>query len=191
MENNSSQLVQKLEAVLFYLAEPVKLSFLLKSLDVKKEDLDNAINELKEVLKERGLRLVENDSEIVLATAPEFSSLIEKIIKEERERDLGRAGIETLAIIAYKGPVTKKEIEYIRGVNSQYALRNLLLRGLVERKASQKDERMIVYTLTGDAVRHLGLTNISDLPEYKNIRGELEVEKEAIENSETDEEYGD
>jgi segregation and condensation protein B len=106
--------------------------------------------------------------------------LIEKIIKEERERDLGRAGIETLAIIAYKGPVSKKEIEYIRGVNSQFALRNLLLRGLVERKASSWDERVIVYSITADALRHLGLGSITELPEYMDVRKQLEVETEDV-----------
>jgi segregation and condensation protein B len=178
MEKVSPQLVRQLEAVLFYLAEPVKINFLAKTLEVSKADLENAVLELKAILENRGLRVVQNEDEIVLVTAPELAETIEKLIKEERERDLGRAGIETLTIVAYKGPVTKKEIEYIRGVNSQYALRNLLLRGLVERKASQKDERMIVYTLTGDAIRFLGLTKISELPEYDKFKKELEIVEE-------------
>lgn len=179
-------LEQKIEAILFYLAEPTKIDFLAKTLEVKKAELESALKNLEELLKERGLRLVTNDGEVTLSTAPELGGLIEKIIKEERERDLGRAGIETLSIIAYKGPVSKKEIEYIRGVNSQYALRNLLLRGLVERKSSKDDERVVVYNITLDTLRFLGLSQISDLPEYQGLQKQLEVAEE----TETQEEDG-
>ncbi len=182
---DSREIINKIEAILFYTAEPVSMSFLVKTLEVKKETVLEALKNLSESLLSRGTRLLQNENEVSLVTAPEHSSLIEKIIKEERERDLGRAGIETLSIIAYKGPVTKKEIEYIRGVNSQYALRNLLLRGLVERKTSQSDERMIVYNITTDTVRFLGLKSINELPEYDDVRKQLEVEN--IESTETEE----
>jgi segregation and condensation protein B len=170
-------LSKKIEAILFYSSEPVSVNFLVKILDAKKEEVSQAITELKDRLSGSGIRILEANNEYSLVTAPEFATLIEKMIKEEREKDLGRAGIETLSIIAYKGPVTKKEIEYIRGVNSQYALRNLLLRGLVERKVSQNDERMIVYNITGETIRFLGLSSIEDLPEYKESRAQLEEVK--------------
>lgn len=168
-------LVNKIEAIVFYLAEPVSVTFLVKTLEVSKEEVLSAIDELKVSLEKRGLRLVSNNEEVSLVTAPDLSDLIEKITKEERERDLGRAGVETLAIIAYKGPVSKKEIEYIRGVNSQYALRNLLLRGLVERKESKTDNRVVVYSITSDTLRYLGISSISELPEYEDITKQLEV----------------
>ena len=104
------------------------------------------------------------------------------MVKEERERDLGRAGIETLSIVAYKGPVSKKEIEYIRGVNSQYALRSLLLRGLIERKNNETGERGVGYNITGDALRFLGLSRVGDLPEYEEIKKQLEVVEEKEED---------
>lgn len=173
--NEMEDLEKKIEAVLFYLAEPVKISFLAKTLEVKEKELHEAILNLDKNLENRGIRIVSHNGEISLTTHPDFGPLIDKIIKEERERDLGRAGIETLTIIAYKGPVTKKEIEYIRGVNSQYAIRNLLLRGLIERNVSRDDERMVVYTVTSDTIRFLGLQNISELPEYMEMRNELEV----------------
>src|SRR5581483_4248097 len=165
------ELQQKIEAILFYSGEPVSLDFLEKTLSVSKKEIENVVGELKESLKNRGIRLVEHNNVVSLVTAPEFSDVIEKIIKEERERDFGRAGIETLAIVAYKGPVNRKEIEYIRGVNCQFVLRNLLLRGLVER-----NDRL--YSITSDAVRFLGLSNIAELPEYQKIRRELEVKEE-------------
>ncbi|KND47584.1 MAG: segregation and condensation protein B [Parcubacteria bacterium C7867-006] len=185
----SSELIKQIEAVLFYLAEPVKIDFLAKTLEVSKKEIEAGLKELEENLKNRGVRIVNHNDEIVLTTAPELAPLIEKIIKEERERDLGRAGIETLSIIAYKGPVSKKEIEYIRGVNSQFALRNLLLRGLVERKASTWDERVIVYSITADTLRYLGLSRIDELPEYGEVRKQLEIE-EAEEVEETENENG-
>ena len=173
-----NDLISKIEAILFYLAEPVSVNFLVKLLEVSKGEVIEAIGELGMSLEKRGMRAIYHDDEVTLVTAPEYSELIEKIIKEERERDLGRAGIETLSIIAYKGPVSKKEIEYIRGVNSQYALRNLLLRGLVEKKVSPIDSRVIVYSITADTLRYLGLSHISDLPEYEETRKQLETEEE-------------
>ena len=170
-----SQLVNQIEAVLFYLAEPVPINFLSKTLEVSKREIMTAVGELGLSLEKRGLRIVYHDDEVTLVTAPEYSQLIEKIVKEERERDLGRAGIETLSIIAYKGPVSKKEIEYIRGVNSQWVLRSLLLRGLVEKKNSHLDERVVVYSVTGDTLRHLGLSHITELPEYEDVKKQLEV----------------
>jgi segregation and condensation protein B len=184
-------LVQKIEAILFYLAEPVEVNFLTKTLEVNKKDILAGVEELAEILKTRGLRLTVHDEEVTLVTAPEFAKTIEKIIKEERERDLGRAGIETLAIVAYKGPVSKKEIEYIRGVNSQWALRSLLLRGLVEKKAAKGDERVVVYTVTSDALRHLGLGKISDLPEYAETQKQLEVAEETEEITDESKEDGE
>ncbi len=169
----TDNLISKIEAILFYLAEPVSIDFLSKTLEISKKEVVSAVEELKTVLNERGVRLVGHDEEVSLVTAPEFSELIEKIIKEERDRDLGRAGVETLAIITYKGPVSKKEIEYIRGVNCQYALRGLLLRGLVEKKESRDDGRSVVYSITGDTLRFLGLSNIKELPEYDDVKKEL------------------
>lgn len=169
------EISKKIEAILFYSGEPVGLAFLSKVLGVKKEGVIEGVKVLGIRLQDSGLRLLESGEEYSLVTAPEHSELIEKLIKEEREKDLGRAGIETLTIIAYKGPISKKEIEYIRGVNSQYALRNLLLRGLVERKASQADERMIEYSVTADTLRFLGLTKVSDLPEYEESRRAVET----------------
>lgn len=179
--------LKKLEAILFYTAEPVSVKFLSKILEISKDEIMSAIGELGILLTNRGLRLVYHNDEVMLVTAPEFSEIIEKIIKEERERDLGRAGIETLSIVAYKGPVSKKEIEYIRGVNCQFVLRNLLLRGLVEKKASLNDERVVQYSITADTLRYLGLGHISELPEYEEMQTKLNInEAEMKEETEKD-----
>ncbi len=174
-------LEKQIEAILFYTGEPVKISFLAKTLEVKIDAIREALQNLVTSLENRGLKMVEHNEEVSLVTSPELAPLIEKIIKEERERELGRVGLETLTIVAYKGPISKKEIEYIRGVNSQYAIRNLLLRGLIERNGV---DGRVVYTVTSDTIRFLGLTKISDLPEYAEMNKSLEVADETTDEVE-------
>jgi len=176
------ELEKQIEAILFYTAEPVKVSFLAKTLEVKTGEVEKALHVLSQSLETRGIKMIQHENEVSLVTSPELAPLIEKIIKEERERDLGRAGIETLTIIAYKGPITKKEIEYIRGVNSQYALRSLLLRGLVERNSGVDGK--VVYNVTSDTIRFLGLKSIKDLPEFEEVTSELEVLEDLKEETE-------
>jgi len=137
------------------------------------KEVVEALLELKTLLKGRGVQLMENGSEVLLATAPEMSELIENIRKEELTRDLGRAGAETLAIVLYQGASTRADIDYIRGVNSTFILRNLLIRGLLERISNPKDQRSFVYKPTFDLLAHLGVRTIEELPDYQAVRTEL------------------
>jgi segregation and condensation protein B len=177
MEKTTHDINNKIEAILFYLAEPVDIAYLVKILGVSKDEMEKAIVELKESLSQRGIRLVEHDNTISLVTAPASSDIIDTVIKNERERELGRAGIETLSIVAYKGPISRKEIEYIRGVNSQFALRNLLLRGLIEKQNKEGNDRVMLYTITMDTLLHLGLSSVTELPEYTAVHTELSAEQ--------------
>jgi segregation and condensation protein B len=99
--------------------------------------------------------------------------LIEKIVKDELSKDLSTASLETLAVVIYKGPVTRKEIEYIRGVNVSFSLRNLLLRGLIEKVSSKLDERIFLYTPSIDALKYLGVTSVKELPGYEEVVRQL------------------
>jgi segregation and condensation protein B len=101
--------------------------------------------------------------------------------KEDLNKDLSPASLETLSIIAYKGLVTRKEIEYIRGVNSSFSLRALLMRGLIERESSQLDERIFLYKPSTEMLRYMGIKRIEDLPEWKSVQTEIkkiEVQEE-------------
>jgi len=180
---NTEQLEQKIEAILFYTAEAVEEKRLLAITDATEEELAGAILSLSEKLKTRGVRLVQHRGTVILVTAPEMSDVLEKMIKEERESPLGKASIETLSIIAYKGPVIKKEIEYIRGVNSDYAIRTLLLRGLIEKGNNETEARSSVYTVTTETLLHLGIQSVTELPEYTEKHKELEVYKKQIEET--------
>lgn len=112
-------------------------------------------------------------------THPDQSALIEKFQKEELSRDLGRAGLETLAVIAYRGPISRREIDQIRGVNSGFILRTLLIRGLIERVESASGERSFTYQPTLKLLQYLGVTQREDLPEFKTAFKELQEFVEA------------
>ncbi len=164
---------QLLEALLFYRAEPVRLRELMALLGTNEEETRHALATLKESLGGRGVRLLETNDTFELVTAPEASALIESLRREELTRDLGKAGAETLAIILYRGPVSRAEIDFIRGVNSTFILRNLLIRGLVERRAHEKGGRGTYYGPTAELLKYLGITSIEALPDYVQVREEV------------------
>ena len=168
------KLESQIEALLFWKAEPVsikKLAVLLKS---KEEEISIGIAFLRESLKNRGITLVEHDDEITLGTAKESSQLIESLIKEELTRDIGKAGLETLSIILYQGPLSRAEIDYIRGVNSQFILRNLLVRGLIERVDNPKDQRSFLYKPTLELLAFLGVSRVEDIPDFETVKRDIE-----------------
>src|SRR3989344_1010444 len=129
---------KKIEAILFWKGEPVSLKRLQDILKVSKEEILEAVANLKENLANRGITLQEKDNEITLGTAPELSKLIEDLQKEELNKELSKASLETLSIVLYKNGVSRAEIDYIRGVNSSFTLRALSVRGLIERIVDPK-----------------------------------------------------
>lgn len=182
-----------IEGVLFYKSEPVLKAELAQLFGVPDADIATAVTSLRTQLASRGIALVETDTEVQLTTAPEMSELIANIRKEDLKRDIGKAGAETLAIILYRGPLTRAEVDFIRGVNSTFVLRNLLMRGLIERIPNPNDQRSYQYTSTPALLAHLGVTHKSELPNYVEIMNELdtyEKEHHASEASST-EDVGD
>lgn len=160
-------LESRIEAVLFWKAEPLTVKKLAEILDEDEEDVSSALKDLEKNLEGRGVSLISWENEYALTTAPGVSTLIESLTKEELVKDLGKAGLETLSIILYKGPVTRADIDYIRGVNSAFILRNLSIRGLVVKENN-------VYRPTVDLLAHLGIKSISDLPNVSEIKSEIE-----------------
>ncbi len=167
-------LPQKIEAVLFWKAEPVSFRKLATLLDTDIGAVKAGVDQLEQALKGRGVTLVQTDEEISLGTAKELSPLIEKLTKDELTKDLGKAGLETLSIVLYQGPISRSNLDYIRGVNSQFILRSLLIRGLVERVDNPEDSRSFLYKPTLALLSHLGISKITDLPEYEQVRSEIE-----------------
>lgn len=164
----------QLEAALFFRGEPITIKKLSAFVEKSEEEVLTALEILENRLKNGGLRLIRRDNEVMITTAPSASPLIEKMTKEELVRDLGKAGLETLSIVLYKGPISRREIDYIRGVNSTFILRNLQIRGLVEKAINENDQRSFLYKPTFELLSFLGVSKIEDLPEYIDIKKELE-----------------
>lgn len=170
----SMELEQQIEAVLFYKAKPVAISWLLKFCETDAEALGNALVSLQQTLEGRGLRLIVSDNkEVQLVTAPELSDVIEKIRRDDLKRDIGNAGAETLAVILYRGPISRAEIDRIRGVNSSFILRNLQIRGLIERTGSENG-RGYRYQTTPSLLAHLGVAQKEALPGYATVASALD-----------------
>lgn len=166
-------LEQKLEAVLFHKGEPEKRRVLEKVLGVSGEELDAAAHLLFSSLATRGIRLLMVQDELELVTAPECSELIAALKKSELTRDLGKAGAETLAIVLYRGPLTRAHLDYVRGVNSSFIVRNLEVRGLIERVPNPDNTRQTLLAATPLLLKHLGVTTPEELPDHGTILAEL------------------
>jgi segregation and condensation protein B len=163
-------LEQKIEAILFYKNEPLEMKKLSQLLEEKESEVREALQNLSKSLENRGICLVMTENEVGLATAPEISGFIEQIAKDEMSREIGKAGLETLAIILYNGPLSRREIDYVRGVNSTFILRNLCIRGLVEREPDPKDQRIFRYKGSLSLLSHLGIKTIKELPEFEEFK---------------------
>ena len=174
IDMNENELDSQIEAILFWKGEPVKIKKLAESLGKSEDEIKAGLETLKEKIKGRGVELIFKDDEVMLGTASQYSALIEKLTKDELVRDLGKAGLETISIIAYKGPISRAEIDYIRGVQSNFILRNLQIRGLVEKVTDEKDQRRFLYRPTFELLSFLGVSKIEDLPEYEKVKTELE-----------------
>ncbi len=166
-------LEEKLEALLFWRAEPQRVKKLAETLAVDEPAIQSGLESLAGKLSSRGVRLVVKDDEVTLGTAPELGELLERLAKEELSADLGRAGLETLTIVLYRGPVAKSEIDYLRGVNSSFTLRHLLIRGLIEKKVNPGDGRSVLYQPTFELMSLLGLVRLDELPEYEVIKKQI------------------
>ncbi len=167
---------KQIEALLFVSGEGMNIHSLTAHIKKNDQEIEAALAELKEHLRaHHALDLLENNGKVGIVTAPSVSKLVEDLAKEELAGELTRAALETLAVIAYKGPLKKSEIDYIRGVNSSFMLRNLLIRGLVERTRDAKDSRSFIYRASDDFLKYLGLTSLADLPEYGAFAEKLDA----------------
>ncbi|HPS21636.1 MAG TPA: SMC-Scp complex subunit ScpB [Candidatus Paceibacterota bacterium] len=193
---NTEKLAQKIEAILFFKGEPVTIDKLLSILKVSREELAEAIISLNSKLADRGIVLMEKENELALGTNPEFSDLISDLQKEELNKELSKSSLETLSIVLYKNGASRADIDYIRGVNSSFILRALVIRGLVEKIVDKKDSRRYIYKPSFELLSYLGVKSVEELPNYgelnisledaaKNIEDELK-EEENIEKSSED-----
>ena len=195
MEKNFEEKIASLEALLFIHGEPLSFKKIQAILELSSPgETFSLVAEFKTRLNasERGLTLLEDSEKIQLVTKPAFGKMIESFIKEELSEDLTPASVETLAIISYFGPISRSRIEYLRGVNSTFILRSLLMRGLVDRvQDSSGNANMFLYKPSFDMLRHLGLEKKDALPDFEKFQVMLKKfeagESVAVENQQSSE----
>jgi segregation and condensation protein B len=178
-ENIETELTlsMKLEAILFVAAEPVPTGQLAAALDVAVSVIERGLNELDASLSVRGLRLQRHAGRVQLTTAPQLAELIERFLGLESTTHLSRAALETLAIVAYQQPVTRPQIDSIRGVNSDSMIKSLLNKGLIlETGRTDGPGRPILYSTSPEFLQHFGLSSILDMPPLARTDNE-ETEK--------------
>jgi segregation and condensation protein B len=158
-------LIAKIESLLFVAPGTVTVAQLAAALEVPAAEVERGLAELEEQYQARGLRLQRHLQHIQLTTAPEVALVIERFLGIEATAKLSRAGLETLSIIAYEQPVTRPEIDAVRGVNSDGALKSLLGKGLIQEAGrAERPGRPILYITTSDFLGHFGLNSLKDLP---------------------------
>lgn len=166
-----------LEAFLFHYGEPISIAKIAHGLGINEQQCREALDALRAKLHDdtaSAFCLLETNNEVQLATKPDFQSVLKNILEEEWKAELTPAAQETLTIVAYLGPISKMMVDYIRGVNSGFILRNLLMRGLVERAPSVERKNSFDYRVSFDFLRHMGITRPEELPEYEKYRVMLE-----------------
>ena len=181
---SDKELAQHIEALLFALGRPVSRKELAAMLSVDAHTLELGLAELLKDPSGRGVVCVDDGREVELRVAPEAAELVEKVRKEEFAREIGRAGAEALAAVLYRGPLTRSEIDFIRGVNSSQTIRTLLMRGFLRRVANPRDERSFLYEPTTELLAELGVTHVDELPDYEVVRGKLTQLEEVYKKAE-------
>ncbi len=163
-------LKSQIESILFIAGKPVSIKRLAKNLNSSDKEVAKVCQELIKEYEEkkRGMRMIKNGSRYQLVSSPENADIVKDFIKDETSGELTQPSLETLTIIAYRGPVSKIEIERIRGINCSLILKNLLIRGLIEIKAD-KEKNESYYTVSFNFLKFLGINSIEELPEYDRL----------------------
>ena len=158
-----------LEGLLFVAAGPVTVDQLAGALDCKPQEIEEGLHSLEKTLASgRGLSLQWHAGRVQLTTAAQISAIIEKFLGLDTTTRLSRPALETLAIIAYRQPITRPGIDAIRGVSSDGVLKNLLSKGLIQEVGRMDGPgRPILFGTTADFLQHFGLSSLIELPPYE------------------------
>lgn len=163
-------LLSQLESILFVASKSLTVQQLAKATDVSIDKIRDAVETLKAKYNhdDSGIRIFTTEDSVQMGTGPENADVIEHFMKDEVAGELTKAQLETLTVIAYRGPITRPELEQIRGVNCAVIIRNLLMRGLLE-EHDNREKLMPVYIVSTEALRHLGIESVEQLPEYEAL----------------------
>lgn len=166
----------RIESILFIAAKPMPVKKLAEICDATRDETNDALDRIAERFdgEASGVRLLRNGDSVQLATSPDNASVVQEYLKDETTGELTKPSLETLTIVAYRGPVTKAELEQVRGVNCSLILRNLLMRGLVEASGEPSDITTR-FQVTMDFLRFLGVSSVEELPDYDKLRSHENV----------------
>lgn len=164
-----NQLEMCIEAILFVASGPVTINQLAGVLEINQDEVEKSLRTLDNMYKkDRGLGLQWHEDRVQLTTAPQMASIVERFLGLEATTRLSRPGLETLAIIAYRQPVTRPGIDAIRGVNSDGTLKSLLAKGLVQEMGrAESPGRPILYGVTNEFLQYFGLSSVQELPPFE------------------------
>lgn len=171
-------LQRNLESLLLVATRPLSLKKLAEQTQSAIGDVDQAVGQLKQKYNtaDSGIQILQHGSTVQFVTSPLASKLVTEYLKEEQAGKLTRPALETLTIVAYRGPISKIQLDTIRGINCSLILRHLMIKGLVEAKTA-KDKYQTSYTVSSDFIRFLGLTEISQLPDYEQLHTDERLEQ--------------
>lgn len=166
----------KIESILFIAAKPMSVADLAKVLDQNEPEVQSACETLKQEYLERqgGIVMIKDGSKYQLVSAPDNAKVAKEFVKLELTGELTRPSLETLTIIAYRGPIAKLELDRIRGINCSLILRNLLVKGLIETKIVKTET---YYSVTIDFLKFLGITEVRELPDYEQLNQDQTINK--------------
>lgn len=179
MKEQERDIIAIFESVLFMYGREISFSRIGELLELSEDEVSETIEQLQKEYKRRencGLHIIVQDEQVQMVTHPSSAIIIEQITKKELEGPLTPVASEVLAIIAYRGPINKIDIEAIRGVNCSFTLRNLLRRGLIERIVSDDSRHLQQYKITIDFLRVLGIDSVSELPEYEELSKDKRID---------------
>ena len=173
MDETVHNIVIRAQAFLFVEGGALSRKKLSQLVKCTEPQLREPLALLGHMLEGSGLSLIETEQEVSLAIAPSAAPAVRESLEHELTRDIGDAGLEVIAIVLYRGPSTRAQIDYIRGVNTSTTLRTLLVRGLVLRTNNPHDGREFLYSATAELMAHLGARSRGELPDYETIAAEL------------------
>jgi len=178
LENAMNNASARIEALLFVASNPVTASQIADCLSLPTGEVEKQLNELTIKYNSRGISVQHYGGKYQLTTAAEYATDVETFLGLEITTRLSRAAVETMAIIAYRQPITRPGIEAIRGVSSDGVIRSLLSRGLIQEVGrAEGPGRPILFSTTIDFLQHFGLNSLDQLPPY-----EIEIEEEKPKN---------
>lgn len=176
------------EAILFVTGNAVEKKEICRAVELTPEALEETLDALESGydFERRGLRLLRFGAHVQLATRPDYAPYVEKLLQPVQKQSLSQAVMETLAVIAYRQPVTKAEIELVRGVKCDYSVQSLVSKGLIE-EVGRKEAlgRPILYGTTDAFLRHFCIASLSELPEIDFTRLAAKLEADTAEQEDS------